>query len=197
MHQCLLLTRVCACLLRNMYWFNAHKEPSSSLPLQVRLKCLSVCDDKIICWHWLSLCHWTGKQGWKQVVSEQASSLNKRLLQSGLSAACSHVNAMLPLYIKPVWAKDDSMWLIVSVRLCVCVRFRAHVCVGLDIWMKKVKSLHSAALLRVGVCIWLRWLTVKPLQRTSFKCEGCSINSTWLEWPTPLCDGVASPTPPP
>lgn len=82
MRQCLLLTRVCACLLRNTYWFNAHKEPSSSLPLQV--KCLSACDNKIICWHWLSLCHWTGKQGWKQVVSEQASSL-KRSLQSGLS----------------------------------------------------------------------------------------------------------------
>lgn len=125
MHQCLLLS---VRLSLEEYWFNAPKEPSSSLPLQVRLKCVSVCDSKIIRWHWLSLCHRTGKLGWKQVVGEQASSLNKPLLQSGLSAACSHVNAMLPLYIKPVWAKDDSMWLIVSVRLCVRVQWGACVC---------------------------------------------------------------------
>lgn len=109
--------------------FDAHKEPPSSLPLQVRLECLSVCDNKIICWHWLSVCHRTGKQGWKQVAGEQASSLNKHLLQSGLSVACSHVNAVLPLYIKPVWAKG---WQHVvnseCQAVCACAVGRMCVC---------------------------------------------------------------------
>lgn len=48
---------------------------------------------------------------------------------------CSHVNGMLALYIKSVWAMVDSMWLIASVRLCVRVHLHT-VCSNAHVWAR-------------------------------------------------------------
>lgn len=64
----------------------------------------------------------------RTVTNPHSASYNVHSLQSVLGVACSHVNGMLTLYIKTVWAMGchGSMWLTVSVRPCMRVHGRIH-----------------------------------------------------------------------
>lgn len=143
----------------------------------------------------------------RTVTNPHSASYNVHSLQSVSGVACSHVNGVLALYIKTVWAIRcrGSMWLTVSVRPCTSGRIHllrvcTHAALMCGHWTYEEgenihSTLHTSFVCRWNAYGWANWPRSHS-RGLHLNVKDAALTPQGPSGQPHSCDGVAPPTPP-